>query len=46
METLRKGFVHELDEIRNELVRMSASVTDSIHRATSILLDGRTAHER
>ncbi|MET0580115.1 MAG: phosphate signaling complex protein PhoU, partial [Ilumatobacteraceae bacterium] len=38
-ETLRKGFVHELDEIRNELVRMSASVTDSIHRATSILLD-------
>lgn len=39
METLRKGFAHDLEEVRNELVRMAASVTDSIPRATGILLD-------
>lgn len=39
METLRKGFAHDIDEVRNEIVRMAASVTDSIPRATAILLD-------
>ena len=36
---LRKNFPHDLDEVRHELVRMSASVTDSIPRATSVLLE-------
>jgi phosphate transport system protein len=39
METLRKGFAHDIEEVRNEIVRMAASVTDSIPRATAILLD-------
>lgn len=36
---LRRNFAHDLEDVRNELVRMSASVTDSIPRATSILLE-------
>jgi phosphate transport system protein len=39
-EELRKGFRHELDEVRNELLRLSATVTEAIPRATAVLLDG------
>ncbi len=39
-DELRKGFHHELDDVRNELVRLSASVTEAIPRATAVLLDG------
>jgi phosphate transport system protein len=40
MEELRKGFHHELDEAKSELVRLAASVTEAIPRATAVLLDG------
>jgi len=36
---LRKNFHQELDKVRSELVRLAASVTESIPRATQILLD-------
>ncbi len=36
---LRKNYHQELDKVRNELVRLAASVTESIPRATQILLD-------
>lgn len=38
-EELRKGFHEDLNDIRNEVVRMAAAVTDSVPRATGILLD-------
>jgi phosphate transport system protein len=37
---LRKGFHHELDSIRDGITRLAASVTESIPRATQVLLDG------
>ena len=40
MDELRKNFHHELDEARAELVRLAASVTEVIPRATAVLLDG------
>jgi phosphate transport system protein len=36
---LRKNFHHELDSIREELVRLAALVTEIIPRATQVLLD-------
>lgn len=39
MGELRKGFHHDLDVVRDELVRLAASVTEMIPRATQILLD-------
>jgi phosphate transport system protein len=40
MDELRKGFHHELDEVRTELVRLAASVIEAIPRATAVLLNG------
>lgn len=40
MDELRKGFHHELDEVRTELVRLAAAVIEAIPRATAVLLDG------
>jgi phosphate transport system protein len=40
MNELRKGFHHDLDDARDELVRLAASVTEAIPRATAVLLDG------
>jgi phosphate transport system protein len=37
---LRKGFHHELEAIRDGITRLAASVTESIPRATQVLLDG------
>jgi phosphate transport system protein len=38
-DDLRKSFHEDLAEVRNEVVRMAAAVTDSVPRATAILLD-------
>jgi phosphate transport system protein len=38
-DDLRKGFHDDLAEVRSEVVRMAAAVTDSVPRATGILLD-------
>src|SRR3954469_504768 len=40
MAELRKGFHTDLDAARAELVRLAASVTETIPRATAVLLDG------
>jgi len=40
MDELRKVFHHELDAIRALVVRMAATVTETIPRATQVLLDG------
>src|SRR3954452_21845819 len=40
MAELRKGFHGDLDAARAELVRLAASVTETIPRATAVLLDG------
>ncbi|MEY3594652.1 MAG: phosphate transport system regulatory protein [Actinomycetota bacterium] len=40
MEELRKGFHHELDEVRLSLARLAASVIEAIPRATNVLLSG------
>ena len=40
MDELRKGFHHELDEVRTDLIRLAASVIEAIPRATSVLLNG------
>lgn len=40
MDELRKGFHHELDEVRAELSRLAAFTIEAISRATRILLDG------
>jgi phosphate transport system protein len=40
MSELRKGFHHDLDAAREELVHLAASVTELIPRATAVLLDG------
>ena len=40
MDELRKSFHNDLDRAREELVRLAASVTESIPRATGVLLDG------
>jgi phosphate transport system protein len=39
MDELRRNFHHELDGIRDELIRLTASVTEVIPRATQVLLD-------
>ena len=40
MDELRKGFHHELDEVRAELSRLAAFTIEAISRATGILLEG------
>jgi len=40
MEELRKTFHSDLEEAKSELVRLAASVTESIPRATAVLLEG------
>src|SRR5580765_8303470 len=40
MDELRKGFHEDLEAARAELVRLAASVTEAIPRATAVLLDG------
>ena len=40
MAELRKGFHHELDEIKQEVMRLAASTTESIARATNVILSG------
>jgi phosphate transport system protein len=40
MDELRRTFHSDLDEAKNELVRLAAMVTESIPRATAVLLDG------
>src|SRR6476646_6383151 len=40
MDELRKGFHNDLEDARAELVRLAASVTELIPRATAVLLDG------
>jgi phosphate transport system protein len=40
MVELRKNFHHELDDARAELARLAALVTETIPRATAVLLDG------
>jgi phosphate transport system protein len=40
MEELRRGFHTDLAEAKNELVRLAAQVTETIPRATAVLLDG------
>jgi phosphate transport system protein len=40
MDELRKGFHHELEGVRTELVRLAASVIEAIPRATAVLLNG------
>jgi phosphate transport system protein len=40
MAELRKGFHVDLDAARAELVRLAASVTETIPRATAVLLEG------
>lgn len=36
----RRSFHHELDEVREELVRLAAAVCETIARGTQVLLDG------
>ena len=40
MDELRRGFHTDLAEAKNELVRLAAQVTETIPRATAVLLDG------
>ena len=40
MVELRKNFHQELDEARAELARLAARVTETVPRATAVLLDG------
>ncbi|MFM8268224.1 MAG: phosphate signaling complex protein PhoU [Ilumatobacteraceae bacterium] len=40
MEEMRKTFHHDLETAKSELVRMAATVTELIPRATQVLLDG------
>jgi len=40
MDELRKTFHHELDVVRDEVVRLGASVIEAIPRATAVLLTG------
>jgi len=40
MEDIRKSFHHDLELAKSELVRLAASVTEAIPRATAVLLDG------
>lgn len=40
MDDLRRGFHTDLGEAKNQLVRLAAQVTETIPRATAVLLDG------
>ena len=37
---IRKGFHHDLDEVRDDIVRLAGMVTEALARATQALLDG------
>ena len=37
---IRKSFHQQLDELKNDIVRMAAMVTETIPRGTAVLLDG------
>jgi phosphate transport system protein len=39
-DDLRKEFHQQLDEIRDDIVRLAASVSETVPRATQVLLDG------
>ncbi|MEY4164482.1 MAG: phosphate transport system regulatory protein [Actinomycetota bacterium] len=43
MDELRRGFHHQLDEIREEVARLAAMVIEAVPRATAILLAGDLA---
>ncbi|MFM8870598.1 MAG: phosphate signaling complex protein PhoU [Actinomycetota bacterium] len=43
MDELRKGFHHQLDEIREEVARLAAMVIEAVPRATAVLLAGDLA---
>ena len=40
MDELRKSFHHDIEDVRTELVHLAAFVTESIPRATAVLLNG------
>jgi phosphate transport system protein len=40
MDELRKGFHHDIEDVRSELVHLAAFVTEAIPRATQVLLNG------
>jgi phosphate transport system protein len=40
MSDLRTAYHHEVEEIRNQIVRLAGSVIEAIPRATNVLLDG------
>ena len=40
MTDIRKSFHHELDEIRDDIIRLAGMVTEALARATEALLDG------
>jgi phosphate transport system protein len=40
MDELRRGYHHDLELAKEELVRLAAVVTETIPRATAVLLDG------
>lgn len=43
MDELRKGFHHELDDIRQEVARLAAMVIEAVPRSTAALLSGDLA---
>lgn len=47
MEDIRKSFHHDLDVIRDDIVRLASMVTEALGKATKALLDGdlQTANE-
>jgi phosphate transport system protein len=47
MEDIRKSFHHDLDVIRDDIVRLASMVTEALGKATMALLDGdlQTANE-
>ncbi len=40
MEELRKSFHQEIEAIREQVIRLGASVIEAIPRATAVLLSG------
>lgn len=47
MQDIRKGFHHDLDVVRDDIVRLASMVTEALGKATQALLDGdlTTANE-
>ncbi|MFZ9169507.1 MAG: hypothetical protein ACO3AZ_04505, partial [Ilumatobacteraceae bacterium] len=40
MDEIRKNFHNDLESVRAEVIRLGASLTESIPRATAVLLSG------